>query len=276
MAHSAAQQPIGSKVCDLEAPQVSLATEKPKRITALKVLAVVGAIVLTAACVFGLMLAAIQLSKEITVSDDEQLVSRKDSMPLRFSEALDSVPLEGLAFLPLDEIQKMESLHINLGDRAPERVYNIEGVFRDLTTNTTEVHLSLGHILIAKPGEFSLVDEKGAVIHSGDYEYEFLTDEEVEKLSKEEADTADDDDDEAATDEQASRRRLGLFGIFGGLKLGRSRGMFGRSYFGRSRFGRRGYYGRRFYGRGYHGGYRRFGGWGHGGYRRGWGRRGWW
>ncbi|CEL98239.1 unnamed protein product [Vitrella brassicaformis CCMP3155] len=212
MAHSAAQQPIGSKVCDLEAPQVSLATEKPKRITALKVLAVVGAIVLTAACVFGLMLAAIQLSKEITVSDDEQLVSRKDSMPLRFSEALDSVPLEGLAFLPLDEIQKMESLHINLGDRAPERVYNIEGVFRDLTTNTTELHLSLGHTLITKPGEFSLVDEKGAVIDSGEFEYE-------------EAGDADDDE---------SRRRLGLVMGGGGFRVGsRSRSRFSGGIFSR-------------------------------------------
>ena len=56
------------------------------------------------------------------MSDDEQLVNSKDSMPLRFSEALDSVPLEGLAFLPLNEIQKMESLHINVCDKANDRM----------------------------------------------------------------------------------------------------------------------------------------------------------
>ncbi|CEL96697.1 unnamed protein product [Vitrella brassicaformis CCMP3155] len=256
MAH--VPQHTDSRAADVEDPKVSLATEKPKR-TALKVLAIVGGIVLTAACLFGIMLAAVQVSKEITVSDDEQLVNSKDSMPLRFSEALDSLPLEGLAFLPLNEIQKMESLHINMPEQGSERVYNIEGVFRDLTTNTTEVHLSLGHKLLTSPGKFSLVDEKGAFVYSGEYDFEYVSTEELEKLIKEEADTAN--------DKEGSRRRLGFGFSLGGFGLRLSRGGYGG------------------WGRGYYSGYRYPSYYGWGGYRGysyrpryygGYGRWGWW
>ncbi|CEL91686.1 unnamed protein product [Vitrella brassicaformis CCMP3155] len=203
----------------------SLKQQKPQS-TRRSVLAAVGGVaayLATMAAVFGLCFAAVQLSKDVVVSEDDMLVSNKDQVPLRFNEDLQFVPVEGLAFLPLAEIQKLESLHILVGEDG-ERVYNIQAVFRDFKSNTTEAHLSLGHKLVSTPGKFSLIDEKGEVVFQDEYDYELTTPEEAAKVNREEAEEL------SSSEGGGMRRRLdprvagailgAIFGRRGGFNYG--------------------------------------------------------
>jgi len=226
--------------------QIKMDVESTKQASSSsRVLVIVGSTALylvTMAAVFGLCFAAVQLSKDMRVSEDDLLVSNKDQVPLRFSEALKFVPLEGFAFLPLAEMQKMASLHIMIG-KDGERVYNIEAVFRDRKTNTTEAHLSLGHKLVSAPGKFSLIDEKGEVVYAGEYEYEITTLDNAVKIHK-----------EGAVEEKGSnRRRLIVSKIINKIHSILGGGYYGGGYYGGG-YGPGGYGGPGYgYGRGYGG-----------------------
>jgi len=162
----------------------------------------------TVALLVGSVIIALQVSRDLTVSDDDVLVHRKDNLPLRVQEHLNFLNLTELHKLSILTFQKPTSLifKINAVDTEIYRLYSVRAVeFNGAMGNSTlKLFLALDHLLTITETDATLTDASNNIIQW--YSFENLITSPAQQIPK----------DQMPNQDLSQLRQLGGMGKKGG------------------------------------------------------------